>query len=180
MNKQKLEYGDYRGIISTYSGQHFDLINPNESMVKAIDISKGLSHICHYGGQIETFFSVAQHSIMVFNLAREHGESDYLQRVALIHDAPEAYIGDCMKPLKLLLPDYQEVEKRIEKVVFSKFRLDPAAIQEIKKYDKMVIHKEYNSFFAPFTDSIKIMPIYKAFNYYHSLLYKMFSPYVDL
>lgn len=57
------------GLINTYRGKLFDYKNITGSMICIDDIAKGLSNICRFGGQIEDFYSVAQHTLLVWHLA---------------------------------------------------------------------------------------------------------------
>lgn len=48
-----------------------------------------------------------------------------LAYTALMHDAPEAYLGDVSSPLKALLPDYQRIYANFERVLFGRFNVPP-------------------------------------------------------
>ena len=102
----------------TASGTHFDLVDPQPDMVKVLDIAQGLANECRYTGQCRWFYSVAQHSTMASYLV----EPEFALE-ALLHDASEAYLKDLPRPLKLLLPDYREIERRVESVIRSAFGL---------------------------------------------------------
>lgn len=104
--------------IYTLNGSYFNFLDVKDNVVSVSTIAKALSNICRFNGQIEHFYSVAQHSVLVsHNVPEEHAMA------ALFHDAAEAYIGDVTKPLKALLPDYQQIEERVEKDIFQKLGL---------------------------------------------------------
>lgn len=94
--------------IPTYSGVRFYPLDPRPEEVRIEDIAHALSHICRYGGHVPTFYSVAQHSVLVARCTeRLLGVRGYRgQRLAagaayaLLHDAGEAYVGDLVQPLK--------------------------------------------------------------------------------
>lgn len=130
------------GCMNTYTGLKFNILDPHPDQINIQDIAKGLANTCHFGGQVKSFFSVAQHSMMVMELA-----PDDLIKEALLHDAAEAYVGDCIKPLKVLLPEYQAIEKRILEVIFERFGLDITRLPEIKPMDKKIQQKEYAAFY---------------------------------
>lgn len=118
----------YKSSIQTRSGKDFDLIDPSKNEFTVEDVAHALSNICRYCGHVSEFYSVAQHSVMVSKLV----EPKYAL-MGLLHDASEAFVGDVAKPLKELLPDYKQVEARIEEFVLSRFGIDahhmPASIK---------------------------------------------------
>lgn len=98
------------------SGALFDLTDPEGSDFTLQDIAHGLGRVCRFAGQTNRFYSVAEHCFHVARLVPvEHA------RAALLHDASEAFIGDVTRPLKALLPDYREIEARIEDAIASRF-----------------------------------------------------------
>lgn len=100
-------------------GGYIDLLNPSPEDIRIIDIGIGLTNQCRFGGQLSVgFYSVAQHCVIVSRLVPPH-----LALEGLLHDAPEAYIGDVQAPLKRLLPDYKKIEKGLEKVIGLKYDL---------------------------------------------------------
>ncbi|MBJ2114435.1 deoxyribonucleoside 5-monophosphate phosphatase [Serratia ureilytica] len=93
--------------IITYTGKTLSLDNLTTESIDLIDIAKGLSNECRFGGQCEEFYSVAQHSILVSLLV----PLPYALE-GLLHDAAEAFIGDMPSPFKKNLSDYVEMEKK--------------------------------------------------------------------
>ena len=49
--------------ITTYTGKHFDPVNPDASLLCIEDIAHALSLLCRGNGHVQTFFSVGQHCI---------------------------------------------------------------------------------------------------------------------
>lgn len=111
------------------SGTYFDPLNPRVEDVHLADIAHGLAHICRYGGHVASFYSVAEHSLHVSaQVWRTFGDKE-VALAALLHDATEAYIGDVVRPLKNLLPEYKEIEHRLARVIEQKFGLKPHATE---------------------------------------------------
>ncbi|MDN7652410.1 hypothetical protein QZM62_03100 [Burkholderia multivorans] len=123
--------------VLTFSGGLYNLLDPELSQISILDIAHSLSNICRFGGHSRVFYSVAQHSVLVSMSVRMD-----LQFDALMHDAAEALVGDVPKPLKLLLPDYQAIEKKVESALFSHFGITYPLASEIKIADKRVLHTE--------------------------------------
>ena len=123
--------------ISTYLGNRF---YPTEGRIETIhieDIAHGLAYQCRFNGQTNQFYSVAQHSIMVAELV----PSAY-RRAALLHDAAEAYLGDMVKPLKVLLPAFAEIEDKVTQLIAQHFELDFSDYAPIKKADLQALATE--------------------------------------
>lgn len=107
------------------SGIYFDLQHPRAEDITLSDIAGALSRICRFGGHCGRFYSVAEHSWHVADQARRDGLDVFVQRAALLHDAAEAYVGDVVKPLKVMLSEYKYIEWRIMAAIRERFRLPP-------------------------------------------------------
>ena len=123
--------------ILLHSGAYFDFENPKGSDFTIGDIARGLSHICRFAGQCDRFYSVAEHSVYVSQLVpAEHAFA------ALMHDAPEAFVGDMTKPLKSMCADYQAVEKVVEAAVLGRFGLSLPLHPSVKEADIVMLATE--------------------------------------
>jgi len=134
--------------ILTASGINFDFDNPVSSMVCLEDIAHALAHTCRFGGHVREFYSVAQHCVMASHIVPA-GDALW----ALMHDASEAYVGDMPKPLKNLLPDYQEMEQRVEKIVLEHFGLFGPMPSSVKPADLVMLATEQRDLMPPHDDS---------------------------
>lgn len=121
----------------TASGIHFDLIDPQPDMVNVLDIAQGLANECRYTGQCRWFYSVAQHATLASQIVRDEYALE-----ALLHDASEAYIKDIPRPLKQLLPDYRQIEKRIDAVIRHVFKLPERMSHEVHEADVILLATE--------------------------------------
>ena len=125
--------------LQTYSGKKFDQLNPRVEDIDIEDIAHALSMFPRYNGHTYFPFSVAQHCVIVSHLVPE----EFALR-ALLHDAPEAYVGDITRPLKKIIgPLYRMIEDNVMEVVAKRFNLpQPYMPEEIDFVDKMIVIPE--------------------------------------
>ena len=57
--------------ITTYTGNHFDPINPDPELINIVDIAHALPMICRGNGKVSTFWSVGEHCILC-EIGRAH------------------------------------------------------------------------------------------------------------
>jgi len=123
--------------MQTFTGRAFWPVDPRADEICIEDIAHALSMICRYCGHVRTFYSVAQHSVLV---ARSASPENKLW--ALMHDASEAYIVDVPRPLKPSLPGYREIESRVMAAVCERFGMSPIEPPEIKRIDNAILADE--------------------------------------
>ncbi len=111
--------------IETSIGRKFYLLAEHPGFNIA-EIAHALSHACRYGGHCSQFYSVAEHSVLVSEIAEELKLCDPFE--ALMHDASEAYICDIPGPWKHMLPDYQKLEADLERKLQDFFKLPPKTL----------------------------------------------------
>jgi 5'-deoxynucleotidase YfbR-like HD superfamily hydrolase len=119
------------------SGATFDFLDPWASDFTIDDIAHGLSQTCRYAGQCRSFYSVAEHSILVSRLVPQEYALE-----GLLHDATEAFIGDITRPLKQMLPDFKAIEARVEEAIATRFGFKPDYKAAIKPVDLQVLAAE--------------------------------------
>lgn len=133
------------GVLATHGGRFVSLHTPDPATIALDDIAHGLAAICRFSGQTRTFYSVAQHSLMVAMLVPPR-----LRLHALLHDATEAYLQDIPSPLKALLPDYVVIEKRLDAAILSSFGLPELSSRdhaEVKHADLVAVGVEMRDLF---------------------------------
>lgn len=96
--------------IETRTGKRFSLNKPDPAAVDVREVAIALGNLCRFTGHTKRFYSVAQHSVicslavewMLLNIGRgvAFGTLRTLKLAALLHDAHEAYVGDCSAPMK--------------------------------------------------------------------------------
>ncbi|MEE8385633.1 MAG: YfbR-like 5'-deoxynucleotidase [Dehalococcoidia bacterium] len=113
---------DTNGYICTYTGVHFDFMNPTPEMVRIQDIAHALALTNRWGGHTTQPSNVAQHSLIVWRIIRDEFPGNLeLQLYALLHDAPEAYLPDMPAPMKKHLESFRMMDANIEEAIFEAF-----------------------------------------------------------
>lgn len=112
------------------SGRRLDLLDPSPLDIEIADIAHGLARVARWNGQTRGahIFSVAQHTLLVEAVMREHTPRVDIQvrLAALLHDAPEYVIGDMISPFKAVIGgSYKAVEKRLLAAIHIRFGLPP-------------------------------------------------------
>jgi 5'-deoxynucleotidase YfbR-like HD superfamily hydrolase len=139
--------------------------------VKLIDIAHALGLMVRFNGHTTRLYTVAEHSVLVSLILRDHGCDAETQMAGLLHDAAEAYIGDVPTPVKWAMDAVQppsmyvvdekgyeqieghtvegthafrEIERRVDKAIAEKFKLNPDAFhgQMVKLADRIALATE--------------------------------------
>jgi len=139
MTQDAARKGDW---IQTYTGKQFWPLDPRPEDVDIDDIAQALSNLCRYAGHVREFYSVAEHSCLLAWALRRDGYDRDVQRWALMHDAPEAYIVDVPRPIKRFIPGYKEIESRVEKAVAEHFGLPLEIPKIVHEYDLRICNDE--------------------------------------
>ena len=148
--KSEKAFGCYKNTIRLISGRYLDLRDPQPDQFTLTDIAGALSKICRFGGQCQRFYSVAEHSVMCAAQARDDGYAIDVIAAALMHDAAEAFIGDVVKPLKVMLPEYDVIEKRMESVIAAKYKIEfKQTSGKWKEIDRAMLIAERRAMFTP-------------------------------
>lgn len=133
-------------FMTTISKKRINYENPTVEMFDINDIAHSLSNICRFGGHIRKHYSVAQHSVMVSNLVPHH-----LALAALLHDASEAYLSDIVRPAKRMLPQYKDLELKIQGVIEERFAVT-FDHEEIHIADNKALYAEALHFYGDVDD----------------------------
>lgn len=123
--------------ILLHSGAYFNLLQPERSVTHIEDIAHALANICRFCGHTDRFYSVAEHCVH----ASRHVLPAFAKE-ALLHDATEAYVGDMSKPLKKVLPSYEDIEDRIDAVIRRRYDLPATMTPEVHHVDLVMLVTE--------------------------------------
>ena len=99
--------------IETFGGSFLDVSDPDPDDITLGDVVHGLSRACRFAGQCLTFYSVAEHAVIVSERLERQGAPADVIFAGLHHDDAEAFLGDITRPLKHLIPHYGELEEQM-------------------------------------------------------------------
>lgn len=124
--------------ISTRSGRKLYFDVPTPDAIDIGDIACAEANICRFTGQIDRFYSVAEHSWHCSYLVPKH-----LALCALLHDGTEPYVNDLASPLKGVLSVYKAIEETIwTMAVAPAFGLPETMPIEVKRADIAMFQRE--------------------------------------
>lgn len=122
--------------MKTLTGE-IDFDHPEHYTYPIEDIAAGLAKQCRYNGQFRGWYSVAQHSVILSYLVEPAHAKE-----AMLHDASEAFIGDMIRPVKNILPDFREIENRIQKAIHTAHGLPFPISDHVKDFDNRLLVTE--------------------------------------
>lgn len=136
-------------FISTFMGIEFSPLEPQPEHIMIEDIAHSLSLLCRANGHFTSFYSVGAHCINCYDEAVARRESNRVKLACLLHDATESYISDLTRPIKKHLMEYQEIENKLDKVIFNKFlgsELTEYESAMVKTIDDSMLYYEFLEF----------------------------------
>lgn len=119
--------------IITHTGRYFSYDNISEDNIHIDDIIHSLPRINRFVGHSIRPYSVGEHSIYCYLMSKHLGYTNREQLLVLMHDFTEAYIGDCPSPLKKYIPEFNEIEDRVENAIYKSLKIDMPTQEEVAK-----------------------------------------------
>lgn len=133
-----MTHGD-ENYITTISGRKFWPLDPRAEDIVIEDIAHALSMICRFNGHVKSFYSVAQHCLIV-----SHHVPAEAALYGLLHDAAEAYLGDMSGPLKhdLSMQQFRAWDHWLTGLIYVRFGLREPEPPVVKQIDRLLIQDE--------------------------------------
>lgn len=136
--------------LQTVSGRWVNPFDPDPEQIDLADIARALANQCRFGGHCRTFYSVAQHCVIVSQLIEKDGGSAEDALAALMHDAAEAYLGDLPHPIKHRSPlgaAFREAEEPLDRAIRDRFAITGSSAA-VKRIDRALLATERRTFSA--------------------------------
>lgn len=135
--------------ITTYTGVHFEILNPKDEDFHIEDIAHALSMMIRANGHYPEFYSVAQHCLACAEEAKVRSYDQRIILACLLHDASEAYLSDLTRPVKKNILIYQQIEDQLQTRIYEHFLGTPLTKPEeklVKNVDDAELYHEFLHF----------------------------------
>lgn len=129
--------------IETVKGGRFYIEHPEFDIEV---MAHAMANQCRYTGHVSSFYSVAEHSVLVSKLMEHLKLGDPFE--GLMHDGAEAFISDIAAPWKVLLPDYKRIEAKIELPLRRHFNIPEILTPGCKEADWLALFLEAKQLMA--------------------------------
>ncbi len=96
--------------VDFYSGLEINLFAPDPAQIRINDVAYSLSKQCRFNGNVDHFYSVAQHLVHCSYLVGDEAAA----LPCLLHDAHEMINGDVTRPVKAYLRKFTDALDRLE------------------------------------------------------------------
>jgi hypothetical protein len=139
--------------METNSGRQFNYAHLDAGSICIEDVAAALSKMCRYNGHTRRFYSVAEHCVLMSRWVS--GQADRTIddcKVALLHDASEAYLSDVVRPVKNFLEDYKAMEASIDGFVMAHFEVQYPFPPWLKEIDTRILVDERAQAMNPSTN----------------------------
>lgn len=129
--------------VGLFKGKLIDINNLDNKEIDVAEFARTLQRIPRYNGHSDFEWTVAQHSLLVQKILKDHGYQADIQLAGLLHDVSEAYINDVIRPIKVYLTQYFVYEAKVENQIIHKFGLlDLEKYPEYKMADDLALYAE--------------------------------------
>lgn len=128
-------------VIRTSTGKYINVFDPRPQDICIEDIAHSLSNQCRFGGHLNFFYTVAQHSLFTASICSPKNKLS-----ALMHDASEAYLLDMPSPIKAALPEYKNIEHNLMLAISYRFGFDYPKPEEVTEADELMLKWEWLTF----------------------------------
>jgi uncharacterized protein len=126
-------------VIDMWSGTRIDLLNPDPALILIDDVAAHLAKINRFVGATHREYTVAEHCLLGLEFCTRGARLEYL-----MHDSPEAYLGDVSGPLKRLfgMRFYRDLEESWRLAIAERFGLKQKTPAEVHEIDQRMLVTE--------------------------------------
>lgn len=139
------------GPVMWTGSRYLDAVDPNPDDFDIGEIMTALCRIRRYNGLgTRQPWTVGQHSLLCHRFAVQDGVTEPLALLTIVlHDAPEAYLGDMIQPVKQGLPEYKQREHRFWAGMCRRWGMPIVLPEIVHHYDRLALSSEKAALIAP-------------------------------
>ena len=123
--------------MGTFSGGRFWPLDPRPEDISIYDVAHSLAMMCRFNGHCIKFYSIAEHSCHIYDKTSKKNK-----RWAILHDAPESFVGDMVNPLKKFMPEFRTAEDKIMDLFCEKWGMPKKMPEEVHRLDRAIVRDE--------------------------------------
>lgn len=125
------------GWIQSYKGDKVFPLNPQPQDFSLETVAHALALKCRFNGHCQSFYSVAQHAVIVSRFV----EPQYALH-GLLHELDEVFLPDIPRPIKSSISGWQEILEKNMAVGVQAFNLSLPLPDNVVYVDSQVLHAE--------------------------------------
>lgn len=122
--------------------KRIDLNDIPQFMFNVKTIMKTLDNINRFNGRGIYQVTVLQHSWYVSQIVKMIGCNDYFIMGGLCHDFSEAFVGDMIRPVKDMCPDFALVEREVQHQIGANMPSGAIFSSEVREADMIALRFE--------------------------------------
>jgi hypothetical protein len=135
--------------LQTAGGRQYWPMDPRPDEIFITDIAHAGSNICRYNGHTLRFYSVCEHAVYVSMVIEGWGGTTDEQFIGLMHDSPESYIHDLIRPIKHEFKEYKAIERLNWIAVATRYNMPLDMPDIVKRADNAVLLAEKDQIMGP-------------------------------
>lgn len=140
--------------IVTRTGKMVRPLDLKPEDVNILDVAWSLAGEGRFTNHSKDTHSVAQHSVLMAQWARQLGLPWHVQYQCLLHDATEAYFADVSKPIKELFPDYEAGEHKCWQAIAAALHCPADMDPMVKELDRKMLRAELRQVMPPYQTEV--------------------------
>jgi len=144
--------GERGHFMRTFTGRKFWPMDPKAEDMSIVDVAHHLAMQVRFNGATKDFYSVAEHCVIGSYLVPDEYAFEFL-----MHDAPEAWLGDMIRPIKnhtLCGDQYKLIELGVDSVVRAKWGMAEEPPSCVKRMDSALCAMEIDQVYGAPVDYV--------------------------
>lgn len=131
-----------RGTVWMPNKRWMSVEEPQFERITNWEIAVTLANLARFGGRTIRRYSVAQHTCLVWSLAKAENAPQAVLDACAVHDCGEVITGDIPTPVKDTFPAVREWCEHVQRLVNAEFSVHEAVAALVKPFDQRAFEIE--------------------------------------